>query len=189
MINFISYLISALFMFLVGNIQDWLKPILIAHDYPEWIYGSFPFYATIFVAAGLLNTYFIQALKPKNADEKELATLRKKCKSNDRTSKKTTQKAVSECTSSHEAEISRIKREYSGQLRLKLDDHKKEIASLLSKIKAKDVLIESMTNQLAEKFQIIEDYNKETSNNQNTPERSTIGERGTSIVPNISEYS
>lgn len=176
-------------MFLVGNIQNWLKPILIAHDYPEWIYGSFPFYATIFVAAGLLNTYFIQALKPKNADEKELETLRKKCKSNDRVSKKATQKALTECTSSHKAEISRIKNEHSNQLNLKLNENKKEIESLLSKIKAKDVLIESMTNQLAEKFQIIEDYNKETSNNKNTPERSITEERGALIVPNISEYS
>lgn len=187
--NLIVYLIPALFMFLVGNIQTWLKPILIAHDYPEWVYNSFSLYAIIFVACGLLNTYFVQVMKPKDADEKELIALRKKCSSNDRANKRETKKAVSECTSSHEKAIAELKTNHSNELRGKAESHKKEISDLTFRMKAKDVAIESMTNQLAEKFKIIEDYNKETSKNQNAPTKEITGGSGASVVPNIREYS
>lgn len=176
-------------MFLIGNIQNWLKPILIEYGSPAWMYDSFGLYAILFVAAGLLNTYFVQAVKPKSGDEKELLALRKKCKVNERTNKKETQKAVTDCTDLHKLEIKKIREGYHNELRLKTEDYNKKIGEYSSKIKAKDVLIESMTNQLAEKFQIIDEYNKETSSNRNSPVKTSESEKAGSIVPNISEYS
>lgn len=177
-------------MFLVGNIQEWLKPYLIENHYPSWVYNSFSFYAIIFVAAGLLNTVIVQALKPKTDAEKELIQLRKKCVGNDKASRKGIQKAVSECKQEHKSEITKLTTEYNRDKRSVALSHTKEIASYEAKIKAKDILIESMTTQLAEKFQIIDEYNKETATKQNSPGKANIEqEKGETILPNIGEYT
>lgn len=176
--NIISYLISAFLMFSVGNIQKWLKPYLVDNNFPDWVYDSFSFYAMLFVAAGLLNTFLIQALKPKNENDKEIITLRRRCRTADKNKKKEIKKAIENCTSSHTAEILKITKE-----------HDEKSSRYESIIQAKDSLIHSMTGQLAEKFQIIGEYNKESSANSNAPRKSTIESRPQEYVPDIENYS
>ncbi|WP_405078791.1 hypothetical protein ACI51Z_01865 [Pectobacterium carotovorum] len=188
MMNIISYLICSLLMFFIGNIQNWLKPYLINEKYPEWLYNSFPFYGIIYVAAGLLSTFIAQKLKPKTNDEKELLLLRKGSKNFEKTKYRSIKSAVSEQNKLHQNEISKIKENHKKHLKSQMEAYQEEITKHQFTIKAKDQLISLMTAQLAEKFKIIENYNKETSINSNKPNQqinNVIGD----FMPDIGDYS
>jgi len=65
----IVYFISSLFMFLAGNMQNWLIPWLVDNGFPTWVTGSFVFLGIIFVFATLLNMWFVGKLAPKEPNE------------------------------------------------------------------------------------------------------------------------
>lgn len=175
-------------MFFIGNMQEWLKPLLIERGAAPWVYNSFGFYALIFVAAGLLNTWLIKVLSPKSIEEKELRSLRKKCANNERVKNNAVSRATNEKDKERNSDISKLKSEHLKQFREKDSSHKIEISRLEATIKTKDSLIELMTHQLAEKFMVIDEYNKETNTNRNKPmnDNTTAGNR---IVPDIGDYT
>ncbi|EKS6407727.1 MULTISPECIES: hypothetical protein [Enterobacter cloacae complex] len=186
--NIISYIICSFLMFFVGNIQNWLKPYLISHQYPSWLYDSFPFYAIIYVAVGLLSTFIAQALKPKTATEKEISDLKRQVKRLEKEKQKEKDKTISEETKKHQTEISRIRSSHRDEIEKKSNEYEKEILRHKCTIKAKDQFISSMTIQLAEKFETIENYNKESAGNSNKHASTTKNNVG-SIMPDIGDYS
>jgi len=176
-------------MFFIGNMQEWLKPMLIEHGYPSWISNSFSFYAIIFVTAGLINTWFVQFFKPKTEDEKELGKLKAKCKRNERDKSSAIKKAVSEKEKTIRSELEQLKIQHREDKKNIAQSHQNDLDALKAKIKAKDAMIESMTDQLAEKFKIIEEYNKEAYSNQNKTTIENKSSLGDNVVPNISHYT
>lgn len=186
--NIISYLICSFLMFFIGNIQSWLKPILIAKDYPDWMYESFSFYAIIYVAAGLLSTFVAQSLKPKTEHEKELLSLRKKEKTFEKKKQAGINKALAEQKDKHADEVNRIKANHRRELVSQRVSHEKEINNHQCTIKVKDQMISLMTGQLAEKYEIIGSYNRNAESNpsqENRRPESNIG----NIIPDIGDYS
>ncbi|WP_152999317.1 hypothetical protein [Pantoea dispersa] len=186
--NVFVYLLSSLFMFFIGNMQEWLKPLLVEHGAPPWVYNSFGFYAIIFVAAGLLNTWVIKVLSPKSFDEKELKNLRKQCKSNEREKKSAIGRVTADKDRERNNEIFKLKSEHQKEHKEKDSAHRIAISRLEATIKTKDSFIESMTHQLAEKYMVIDEYNKETNINGNKP----INHQPKPVngmVPDISDYT
>lgn len=175
-------------MFFVGNIQNWLKPYLIKNDYPSWLYDSFPFYAIFYVAVGLLSTFIAQALKPKTLVEKELSDLRRKVKRLEREKIKEKEKTIAEQNRKHQDEISKIKIAHRDEINGQANGYEKEILRHQCTIKAKDQFISLMTIQLAEKYETIESYNKESAGNSNKHETAIRNDLG-SIMPDIGNYS
>ncbi|MCL6325815.1 hypothetical protein [Pectobacterium polaris] len=183
----ISYLISALLMFFVGNMQNWLKPQLITLGAPQWLYEAFTFYAILYVAAGLLSTFIVQSLKPKTENEKELTTLRKKIKNAEKEKKQHTNKVLLEKENIHKDEIKRIKSSHATDINKGKEEYAKLLSRHESTVKAKDACIAIMTNQLAEKFEIIDSYNKETQKNYNFSGNTKTEPMG-NIMPDIENY-
>lgn len=58
--NVIYVLLSSLFMFFIGNIGNWLMPMLKDKGFPEWVYNSIGFYSILYVAAAGLNALFLK---------------------------------------------------------------------------------------------------------------------------------
>lgn len=168
--------------------ENWLKPLLIENNAPSWIYNSFTFYAIIYVAAGLISTWIVQSMKPKTENEKELLKLRKKDKNSEKDKNKEIQKALSTQADKHNAELTSIKESHRVAIRNQRAEHDKEITTHLCKIRAKDTFIELMTAQLAEKFEVIDSYNKETSNVSNNS-RNSQPITDDNIIPDIGNYS
>lgn len=188
--NVFVYLLSSFFMFFIGNMQEWLKPLLMEHGAPIWVYNSFSFYAIIFVAAGLLNTLIIKSLSPKSVDEKELKTLRNKQKNNDKDKRNAINKVTEGKEKEKNNEIKKLNLEHQRQNKDKDRLHKDEISRLEATIKIKDSFIESMTQQLTEKFMVINAYNQESNTNKNTPMDDREHMKTTKgIFPDISDYT
>lgn len=175
-------------MFFVGNIQNWLKPYLISHEYPSWLYESFSFYAIFYVAVGLLSTFIAQSLKPKSLDEKEFSSLKKKVKRLEREKGKEKEKTINEEAKKHHAEILKLKSTHRDEIKNQASGYENEILKHQCTIKAKDQFISLMTIQLAEKYETIENYNKDSAGNYNKPESTSINDIN-SIMPDISNYS
>lgn len=186
--NFFVYLLSSLFMFCIGNMQEWLKPLLVEHGAPPWVYNAFTFYAIIFVAAGLLNAWMIKVLSPKSVDEKELRALRRKCKSNEREKKSAIGRVTADKDKERSNEILKLKSEHQKECTDKDSAHNIAISRLEATIKAKDSFIESMTHQLAEKYMVIDEYNRETNINGNKPINHQA-KPANGMVPDISDYT
>ncbi|MCK7265492.1 hypothetical protein L8O48_00195 [Enterobacter cloacae] len=186
--NIISYIICSFLMFFVGNIQNWLKPYLISHQYPSWLYDSFTFYAIIYVSAGLLSTFIAQTLKPNTATEKEISDLKRQVRRLEKEKQKQKDKTIAEEAKKHQSEISKIRSSHRDEIERKSSEYEKEILRHQCTIKAKDQFISSMTIQLAEKYETIENYSKESAGNSNKP-ASTRNNNAGSIMPDIGDYS
>ncbi|EHL6270839.1 hypothetical protein ACI1HC_004733 [Escherichia coli] len=63
------YLISSIFMFLAGNMQNWLAPWLETIGMPDWITKSPAPIAFLFVFATLVNMWFVGKFTPKEPNK------------------------------------------------------------------------------------------------------------------------
>ena len=63
------YLISSIFMFIAGNMQNWLVPWLELIGTPDWITKSPAPIAFLFVFATLVNMWFVGKFTPKEPNK------------------------------------------------------------------------------------------------------------------------
>lgn len=162
------YLTSSVFMFLAGNMQNWLTPWLEAHQFPGWITDSFGFLAIFFVSATLLNMWFVGKFTPKEPNE-----LKEKEK----------QKLIKRENTKHNKAIRSLEGEHKKQIKdtvkSECDKVRSEFSSVVYNLKdecgRKQITIDVLSTELAKNRQEKSPSDKDSVNSTTKRTQDTSG--------------
>jgi len=163
------YFTSSVFMFLAGNIQNWLTPWLKSHQFPDWLTDSFGFLAILFVFATLFNMWFVGKFTPKEPNELKEKEKQKIIKRE--TTKHT--RAMRSLDGEHKKQIKDTVKSECDKVRADLSS---EIYNLKDECGRKQITIDVLSTELAKNRQEKTPLDKDSVNNKikRTPE--TAGE-------------
>lgn len=132
------YLMSSVFMFFAGNMQNWLVPWLEENNIPEWITKSFGLMAVFFVSATLLNMWFVGKFTPKEPNQLKESEKRRLIRREEGKHKK----SIKSLEKAHETEV----QNKCDSIKVLMNG---EISNLKEECERKQITIDVLSTELA----------------------------------------